>query len=186
MTQSSGPVLRLGTRGSPLALTQARMVRQALAAAHGFDAEQVEITVIRTSGDRIQDRPLSEAGGKGLFTKEIEEALLDGRVDLAVHSMKDMPTLQPEGLLIDCYLPREDVVADLVDHARPRQQAAAKATAVTRTARIIGLLLRLVQERCQGQNRSETRVGKPRRSGAAGGPDKPLRDRAIDGLSASA
>jgi hydroxymethylbilane synthase len=72
VTQSSGPILRLGTRGSPLALTQARMVRQALAAAHGLEPDQIAITVIRTGGDRIQDRPLAEVGGKGLFTKEIE------------------------------------------------------------------------------------------------------------------
>src|ERR1051326_6624915 len=84
------------------------MVREALAAAHGFAPEQVEITVIRTSGDRIQDRPLAEAGGKGLFTKEIEEALLAGSIDLAVHSSKDMPTVLPDGLLLDAFLPRED------------------------------------------------------------------------------
>src|ERR1051326_6060987 len=84
------------------------MVREALAAAHGFAPEQVEITVIRTSGDRIQDRPLAEAGGKGLFTKEIEEALLAGSIDLAVHSSKDMPTVLPDGRLLDAFLPRED------------------------------------------------------------------------------
>ena len=108
MAQPSGPILRLGTRGSPLALTQSRMVREALAAAHGFAPEQVEITVIRTSGDRIQDRPLAEAGGKGLFTKEIEEALLAGSIDLAVHSSKDMPTVLPDGLVLSSFLPRED------------------------------------------------------------------------------
>jgi hydroxymethylbilane synthase len=79
-------ILRLGTRGSPLALAQARMVRQALASAHGLPADRIELSVIRTSGDRIQDRPLSEVGGKGLFTKEIEEALIAGAIDLAVHS----------------------------------------------------------------------------------------------------
>ena len=100
MTQSSGIILRLGTRGSPLALAQARMVRQALATAHGFDPEQIAIEVIRTSGDRIQDRPLAEVGGKGLFTKEIEEALAAGAIDLAVHSSKDMPTVLPPGLVL--------------------------------------------------------------------------------------
>jgi hydroxymethylbilane synthase len=100
--------LRIGTRGSPLALAQARMVRAQLAAAHGWDEAAIEIAVIRTSGDRIQDRPLSEAGGKGLFTKEIEEALLAGEVDLAVHSAKDMPTVLPDGLTLAAYLPRED------------------------------------------------------------------------------
>src|ERR1700741_2105185 len=84
------------------------MVRQALAAAHGFDPERVAIEVIRTTGDRIQDRPLAEAGGKGLFTKEIEEALLAGAIDLAVHSSKDMPTVLPAGLVLSAFLPRED------------------------------------------------------------------------------
>jgi hydroxymethylbilane synthase len=98
--------IRIGTRGSPLALAQARMMRDALAAQ---GAGEVEIVTIRTSGDRIQDRPLSEAGGKGLFTKEIEEALLAGTIDLAVHSAKDMPTLLPEGLMLAACLPREDV-----------------------------------------------------------------------------
>jgi len=97
--------LRIGTRGSPLALAQARMVQAALAA----QGAEATIEVIRTSGDRIQDRPLSEAGGKGLFTKEIEEALLAGAIDLAVHSAKDMPTLLPDGLMLAACLPREDV-----------------------------------------------------------------------------
>ena len=98
--------IRIGTRGSPLALAQARMVRDALAAQ---GVGEIEIVTIRTSGDRIQDRPLSEAGGKGLFTKEIEEALLAGTIDLAVHSAKDMPTLLPDGLMLAACLPREDV-----------------------------------------------------------------------------
>ena len=106
MTQSR---LRIGTRGSPLALAQARMTRAALAAAHGWNEDAVAIEVIRTSGDRIQDRPLAEAGGKGLFTKEIEEALLAGSIDLAVHSAKDMPTALPDGLMLVACLPREDV-----------------------------------------------------------------------------
>jgi hydroxymethylbilane synthase len=101
--------LRIGTRGSPLALAQARMTRAALAAAHGWNEDSVAIEVIRTSGDRIQDRPLAEAGGKGLFTKEIEEALLAGAIDLAVHSAKDMPTVLPDGLMLVACLPREDV-----------------------------------------------------------------------------
>jgi hydroxymethylbilane synthase len=101
--------VRIGTRGSPLALAQAREVRERLEAAHGARQLTCEVCAIKTSGDRIQDRPLSEAGGKGLFTKEIEEALIAGEIDLAVHSMKDMPTLLPAGLTIACYLPREDV-----------------------------------------------------------------------------
>ena len=108
MAQSSDVILRLGTRGSPLALTQARLVRQALAAAHGFDVEQIALEVIRTSGDRIQDRPLADAGGKGLFTKEIEEALSAGAIDLAVPSSKDMPTALPPGLVLSAFLERED------------------------------------------------------------------------------
>ena len=105
MTQT----IRIGTRGSPLALAQARMTQAALAAAHGWSEDEIEIVTIRTSGDRIQDRPLSEAGGKGLFTKEIEEALLAGTVELAVHSAKDMPTVLPDGLMLAACLPREDV-----------------------------------------------------------------------------
>jgi hydroxymethylbilane synthase len=108
MAQSSEIILRLGTRGSPLALAQSRMVRQALATAHGFDPERIAIEVIRTSGDRIQDRPLAEVGGKGLFTKEIEEALIAGSIDFAVHSSKDMPTVLPEGLILSAFMERED------------------------------------------------------------------------------
>jgi hydroxymethylbilane synthase len=108
VAQSTGTILRLGTRGSPLALAQARMVRQALAEAHGLDPERIAIETIRTSGDRIQDRPLAEVGGKGLFTKEIEEALAAGAIDLAVHSSKDMPTVLPPGLVLTTFMERED------------------------------------------------------------------------------
>jgi hydroxymethylbilane synthase len=101
--------IRIGTRGSPLALAQASEVQRRLEAAHGPGALAFEIRAIKTSGDRIQDRPLSDAGGKGLFTKEIEEALLAGEIDAAVHSMKDMPTELPAGLTVTCFLPREDV-----------------------------------------------------------------------------
>ncbi|TAJ25198.1 MAG: hydroxymethylbilane synthase [Reyranella sp.] len=106
----ASPLLRLGTRGSRLALTQTGLVRDALArAVPALSAEgAVEIVAIKTTGDVIQDRPLSEAGGKGLFVKEIEEALLAKRIDAAVHSMKDMPTAQPPGLAISAFLPRED------------------------------------------------------------------------------
>ena len=101
--------LRIGTRGSPLALAQAHETRDRLASAHDLPLDAFEITVITTTGDRIQDRPLKELGGKGLFTKEIEQALLDETIDIAVHSMKDMPVQQPDGLVLECYLPREDV-----------------------------------------------------------------------------
>ncbi len=100
--------IRIGTRGSALALAQAREVVQRLTDAHQLAESRFEIVVIKTSGDRIQDRPLSEAGGKGLFTKEIEDALLSGAIDLAVHSMKDMATVLPSGLGIAACLPRED------------------------------------------------------------------------------
>ena len=101
-------VLRIGTRGSALALAQAAETRARLMAAHDLAEGAFEIVVITTSGDRIQDRPLSEAGGKGLFTKEIEEALLDRRIDIAVHSSKDMPTRLPDGLELSTFLERED------------------------------------------------------------------------------
>jgi len=100
--------LRIGTRGSPLALVQARTVRARLAVALGVNEAEIELNIIRTTGDAIQDRPLAEEGGKGLFTKEIEDALLDGRIDLAVHSAKDMPTLLPAGLMLAACLERED------------------------------------------------------------------------------
>ncbi len=105
--------LKIGTRGSPLALAQAYETRTRLSEAFDLPQEAFEVVVIKTTGDDAaliaKDKPLKELGGKGLFTKEIEEQLLDGSIDLAVHSMKDMPTLQPKGLLLDTYLPREDV-----------------------------------------------------------------------------
>ncbi|MEO0621831.1 MAG: hydroxymethylbilane synthase [Pseudomonadota bacterium] len=101
--------LRIGTRGSPLALAQAYETRDRLMAAHGLPEAAFSVDVISTKGDRIQDRPLSEVGGKGLFTEEIEAGLLAGSLDIAVHSMKDMPTVLPDGLEITCLLPREDV-----------------------------------------------------------------------------
>jgi len=115
--------IRIGTRGSPLALAQAREVQTRLEAAHGESAGAgrlaFEVRAIKTTGDRIQDRPLAEAGGKGLFTKEIEEALLAGEVDIAVHSMKDMPTELPAGLTLAAFLPREDV-RDALNSAKAR------------------------------------------------------------------
>jgi len=99
--------LRIGTRGSPLALVQANQVRGLLIAAHPGISEP-ELCIIKTTGDQVTDRPLADLGGKGLFTKEIEKALLDGAIDIAVHSMKDVETWQPDGLTVDCFLPRED------------------------------------------------------------------------------
>lgn len=110
--------LKLGTRGSPLALAQTRELRDRLMAAHTELREEgaIEISIITTSGDKIQDRPLGAIGGKGLFTKEIEEALYASEIDMAVHSMKDMPTRLPEGLEIPCLLPREDRRDVLIRH----------------------------------------------------------------------
>ena len=113
MTTPSRP-LRLGTRGSPLALVQARMVAAALCAAHGWPEEALEIHTVRTTGDRVQDRPLAEIGGKALWTKELDRALLDGEIDFAVHSMKDVETIRPEAIHIAAMLPRADVRDRLV------------------------------------------------------------------------
>ncbi|MBA2921111.1 hydroxymethylbilane synthase [Sphingomonas sp. MAH-20] len=101
--------LRLGTRGSPLALTQAHMVKRALEAAHGWPETLIEIVPVKTSGDRIQDRALAEVGGKALWTKELDLALHDGRIDFAVHSMKDVETIRPDEIVIAAMLPRADV-----------------------------------------------------------------------------
>jgi hydroxymethylbilane synthase len=140
------PLLRLGTRGSKLALTQAGLVRDALARAVPELAarDAVEIVPIRTTGDVIQDRPLSEAGGKGLFVKEIEEALLASRIDVAVHSMKDMPTTQPIGLSIVAFLPREDardvlIAGDVKRIADLRQGALVGTSALRRRAQLLHL-----------------------------------------------
>jgi len=117
--------LRIGTRGSPLALAQAHMVQAQLAAVLGMSADAIEVCTFRTTGDRIQDRPLSEAGGKGLFTKEIEDALLANEVDLAVHSCKDMPTVLPDGLVLAAFPEREDVRDVFISHKakHPRELA---------------------------------------------------------------
>lgn len=103
------PFARIGTRGSPLALIQAEEVRRRLAAAHGVRTDEIEIVVISTGGDRIQDKPLSALGGKGMFTREIEEALFSGAIDIAVHSSKDVAATLPDGLILPVFLQREDV-----------------------------------------------------------------------------
>ncbi len=100
---------RLGTRGSPLALTQAGMVRDALCTAHSWSVDAIETVVIRTTGDRVQDRALAEIGGKALWTKELDRALLAGEIDAAVHSMKDVETVRPPAIRIAAMLPRADV-----------------------------------------------------------------------------
>ncbi len=124
--------LRIGTRGSPLALAQARETRDRLAAAnHALAApDAVEIVVIQTSGDRFQSGPLAELGGKGLFTKEIEDALLSGSIDIAVHSMKDVPSRLPDGLDITCVLPREDPRDAFLSAAAPSLAALPKGAVV--------------------------------------------------------
>jgi len=135
-------ILRIGSRGSPLALAQAREVKVRLAAAAALDPDHIEVKIFRTTGDVLVDRPLADAGGKGLFTKEIEEALSAGAIDLAVHSSKDLPTFLPAGLDIAGFLPREDArdvfisrkaktLRDLPPRARvgtasPRRQAMIK------------------------------------------------------------
>jgi hydroxymethylbilane synthase len=135
MAQISGttPVLRIGSRGSPLALAQAREVQRALAAASAIAPAQIAIKVIRTTGDMVQDRPLAEAGGKGLFTKEIEQALLSGTIDMAVHSSKDMPTALPPGLVLSAFLPREDPRDAFISH-KAQSLAELPAGAVVGTA----------------------------------------------------
>jgi len=106
--------LRLGTRGSPLALAQAHMTMAALRAHHGWDEGAIEIVVVQTSGDRIQDRALAEIGGKALWTKELDRALISGEIDFAVHSMKDVETIRPAEIRIAAMLPRADVRDRLV------------------------------------------------------------------------
>lgn len=101
--------LRLGTRGSPLALVQAHMVANSLCNAHAWPEEAIDIVTVRTDGDRIQDRPLADIGGKALWTKELDRALVEGVIDFAVHSMKDVETIRPEEIIVAAMLPRADV-----------------------------------------------------------------------------
>ena len=109
--------LRLGTRGSPLALVQAGLVAAALRAAHGLTVADIAITPIRTTGDRVQDRPLADIGGKALWTKELDHALIEGGIDFAVHSMKDVETIRPDEVVIAAMLPRADVRDRLIGAA---------------------------------------------------------------------
>ena len=138
------PRLKIGTRGSPLALAQARETKARLMVAHDFGEAEIEIIAITTTGDRIRDRPLSEIGGKGLFTREIEEALLAGQIDLAVHSMKDLPARLPDGLIIATLLPREDARdAFLSPVARSIAELPQAATVGSSSVRRTAQLLRL-------------------------------------------
>jgi len=148
------PRLKIGTRGSPLALAQARETRDRLAAAHGLTLDEIEIVAITTTGDRIDNKPLAEIGGKGLFTKEIEEALLAGAIDMAVHSMKDMPAQLPEGLIIAALLPREDARDAFISPVAPSLAAMPRgatigSSSVRRTAQVLRMRpdLRTVQFR---------------------------------------
>ncbi|KAL3503726.1 hypothetical protein ACH5RR_038175 [Cinchona calisaya] len=110
-TQTKTAVIRIGTRGSPLALAQAHETRDKLIASHPELAEEgaIQIVIIKTTGDKILNQPLADIGGKGLFTKEIDEALINADIDIAVHSMKDVPTYLPDKTILPCNLPREDV-----------------------------------------------------------------------------
>lgn len=157
--------LKIGTRGSPLALAQAHETRARLMEAHGLPEVAFRVEVIKTTGDAVQDRPLSEIGGKGLFTKEIEEALLDGRIDLAVHSMKDVATVLPDGLEISTLLPREDVRDVFVSLGRAplsalREGAVVGSSSLRRRAQLLHRRpdLRMVEFRGNVQ----TRLGKLR------------------------
>jgi hydroxymethylbilane synthase len=155
--------IRLGTRGSPLALAQAREVKQRLEAAHRLSPDRIEIIAISTTGDRVKDRPLAEIGGKGLFTKEIEEALLSGAIDLAVHSMKDMPAQTPAGLTFPAVLPREDardafLSVKFAKFSELPQFATLGSSSVRRTAQALRLRPDLKSVGFRGN--VETRLGK--------------------------
>jgi hydroxymethylbilane synthase len=160
----------IGARGSPLALAQANETRRRLADAHGWDFERIALTVIRTSGDLIQDRPLAEAGGKGLFTKEIDAALLAGEIDAAAHSAKDLPTALPAGVALVGFLPREDVrdalISSLADSIQGLPRGATLgATSLRRQAQALRLRPDLRLELLRGN--VETRLRKAE-SGAIG------------------
>jgi hydroxymethylbilane synthase len=169
------PIVRIASRGSPLALTQSRLVRAALAKAHGWAEGEAEalcpIIAIKTTGDKIQDRPLVDAGGKGLFVKEIEEALLEGEADIAVHSMKDMPAVQPPRLAIAAVLEREDphdvfVASDKRPFSRLKPNAKLGTSSVRRQAQ--ALRLRPDLEIVSLRGNVETRLAKLARGEADG------------------
>ena len=166
----NAPLFVLGTRGSPLALAQANETRRRLSEAHGWDGERIELRIIRTSGDTIQDRPLADAGGKGLFTKEIDTALLLGEIDGAVHSAKDLPTALPDGVVLAGFLPREDVRDALISSFAGTIEglppgASLGAASLRRQAQALRLRPDLRPELLRGN--VETRLGKAE-SGAIG------------------
>jgi hydroxymethylbilane synthase len=165
-------VLRIGTRGSPLALTQTNMVRERLIAAHPRLAipRAIEVVAIKTTGDRVQDVVLAAIGGKGLFTKELDEALLDGRIDVAIHSMKDVPTFLPEGIVLTTLLPREDVRDAFVSNRYPSfaelpEKALVGTASTRRRAQILARRPDLVVEPLRGN--VETRIAKLAEGGMA-------------------
>jgi hydroxymethylbilane synthase len=134
--------LRLGTRASPLAMAQAHMTKAALVAAHGWDSDQVVICPVVASGDKILDRALSEVGGKALWTKELDQSLIDGSIDFAVHSMKDVETVRPNAFVIAAMLERADVRDRLIGAASIgalRQGARVGTSAPRRTAQLLRL-----------------------------------------------
>ncbi len=136
----TAPRLRLGTRQSPLALAQAGEARDRLCAAHGWAPDDVELVKVRASGDKIQDRPLADIGGKALWTRELDIWLAEGRIDAAVHSMKDVETQRPESLVIAAILPREDVRDVLIGAPSIRaipQEARIGTSAPRRAAQIL-------------------------------------------------
>ena len=157
--------IKIGTRGSPLALAQARETRARLMGALRREESSFELVIIKTTGDMVRDRPLSEIGGKGLFTKELEEALLDGRIDVAVHSMKDMPAQMPQGLSLASVLPREDVRDAFISFAAKDlrslpQGARLGSSSVRRTAQALRIRPDLVSVPFRGN--VETRLQKLR------------------------
>lgn len=165
-------VLRIGTRGSPLALTQTKMVQTRLIAAYPRLAEPraTEVVVIKTTGDRVQDVVLSAIGGKGLFTKELDEALLDGRIDVAIHSMKDVPTFLPDGIVLTSLMAREDVRDAFVSNryktfAELPEKAIVGTASTRRRAQILARRPDLVVEPLRGN--VETRIAKLAEGGMA-------------------
>ncbi len=163
--------IKIGTRGSPLALAQARELVRRLESAHGLKANCIAIAAIKTSGDMIRDRPLSEVGGKGLFTKELDLALLNGDIDLAVHSAKDLPTTLHAGIEIAGYLPREDVRDAWISPNAPHPLSLARGSIVGTASLRRGAMVKRLRpdlEIALLRGNVETRLAKVARGEAAG------------------